>query len=141
MQDARGEAFNAAQPSDHWDEFFTHSLPITGLDEGFSDTRAIMGDAMMIRMLESVLQEAEIALAALQGSCAEQDLMSLRQDFHRAAGSASVIGALCLANALHSGERAIIDGDMVRLRSCDTLIQSSIASTADYLQRLQAGSD
>ncbi|RGP36919.1 hybrid sensor histidine kinase/response regulator [Pseudotabrizicola alkalilacus] len=142
MQDVLGKPLGLRQLSSYLADFFAEHLPLLDDDaeETFADVRALMGDEMMVQLLKGVQQDAEAALSSLRAMDADQDLQALRQALHRAAGSAAVVGAMALAEAMQDGEKAVLAGDIGKLRSCEAQILHTITATTEYRCRLQAGS-
>ncbi len=139
MQDVLGKPLGLTQLSSYLADFFDDHLPSSDVEDPFADVRALMGDEMMMQLLTGVQQDAEAVLRLLQTMDADLDLHTLRQALHRAAGSAAVVGALALAEAMHRGERAAIAGDLDTLNACEAQILQTITSTMEYRCMLQAG--
>jgi PAS domain S-box-containing protein len=109
MQDVLSKPLRLAQLRSYLAEFFSDHMPDLDAkeDEGYDEARSLMGDVRMAQLVEQVIQDTKVALTALRtplGAKSPQDLL------HRAAGSAAVIGALALAEALLKGERNAMAG-------------------------------
>lgn len=135
MQDVLGKPLGLARLRAYLADFFADHLPADEEDEAFDEAWNLMGDAMMARLLEEVLQDAGAALSALCAPKSTRDQQALQQALHRAAGSAAVIGAAGLAEALRRGERAIRDGDTGALEGCEPDIAAGMARTIDHMRR------
>ena len=135
MQDVLSKPLGLAQLRGYLDEFFADHLPTDDGSSGFAEARILMGDAMMARLVEEVLKDADTALAELKMLKEDSDLKALQAVLHRAAGSAAVIGAPELCNTLLAGERLIRAGDRAALRQCEANISAARQATINSMYR------
>lgn len=134
MQDVLSKPLRLAELRSYLADFFADHLQDEDYvqDESFEEACSVMGDGMMIQLVEAVILDAEAALTALR----TPDFTEVtRQALHRAAGSAAVVGALMLADALRKGERNFQAGNAGSADLTIAQITAELAKTRNYVQR------
>lgn len=133
MQDVLGKPLRLEPLRAYLEIFFEDHLPAIDPSDTFAEARDLMGDVTMALLVEEVLRDAGSALAALRALHPRADHGPLRHALHRTAGSAAVIGATALADALLDGERAALSGDHAALRRCEGVIATALQATVERI--------
>lgn len=119
MQDVLSKPLRIEQLRVYLADFFADHVSTEDGSDSFAEARDLMGDETMARLFRDVLKDVDSALVALHSLKTGEDLPNLRHLLHRAGGSAAVIGAPALSEALLAGERSILAHDMQALRHCE----------------------
>lgn len=99
----------------------------------FEEVRAVMGDEKTRHLVQQVKRDAEVALATMTAgiTTAAPDFAAIQSSVHRAAGSASVIGATQLASILRRAEAATREKAISDLITLEPQLKTAIETWID----------